>query len=305
MTALTTAPAPAPAGSAGSAASTVRSRGRSAANRRTPAAWLVLAAFAVLALAMLAPVALAALNAVKSSEEYVRNGALALPEGFDLTNLIGFWNSVDFTGKLLNSVLISGGVAVLGTALSLLTAYAIGIGRVRGRFWILAAFMVAFTLPQEALVYPLYLFAKATALYDTQLAVIIILGVLQSAFGTYLLSAVLATVPEEVLEAARLDGAGRMRILLTIVTPMMRPTLTVLATFFFVWTWNEFFLPLVLLVSSRTQTVSVALGSLFGQYTSDPVTTAAAAVTGILPALLFFLVFQRTLMRGVNIGAAK
>lgn len=280
-------------------------RGRSGTNRRTPAAWLVLAALTVLAVAMLAPVALAVLNAVKSSAEYANGGALALPQGIDLTNLIGFWNSVDFTGKLLNSVMISGGVAVLGTVLSLLTAYAIGIGRVRGRFWILATFLVAFTLPQEALVYPLYLFAKATALYDTQLSVILVLAVLQSAFGTYLLSSVLTTIPEEVLEAARLDGAGRIRILLTIVIPMMRPTLSVLATFFFVWTWNEFFLPLVLLVSSRTQTVSVALGSLFGQYTSDPATAAAAAVTGILPALAFFLIFQRTLMRGVTVGAAK
>ncbi|MDN4479212.1 carbohydrate ABC transporter permease [Demequina lignilytica] len=267
--------------------------------------WVILGGFVVLSLAMLSPIVLAVINSVKTSEEYARNGPLALPEGFDLSGLTEFWVSVDFTNKLLNSVLISVGVAALGVVLSLLTAYGLGVGRVRGRFWILALFMVAFTLPQEALVYPLYFMSKNVGLYDSQLAVIIIIGVLQAAFGTYLLSSVLSSVPDEVLEAARVDGAGRFRILTQIVTPLVRPTLMVLGAFFFVWTWNEFFIPLVLLPSGRNQTVSVALGSLFGQYTSDPVTTAAAAVVGILPALVFFILFQRTLMRGVNMGAVK
>ncbi len=280
-------------------------RARSAATKRTPAAWVVLILVAGLALVTVLPVLLAAMNSVKTSAEYAQNGPLAWPEGIDLTNVVEFWESVDFTNKLLNSLLISGGVAVLAVLLSLFTAYAIGIGRIKGNFWILALFMITFTLPQEALVYPLYAMAKSVGLYDNPLGVMIILGVLQSAFGTYLLSSVMSTFPEEILEAARVDGAGRFRILWTIVTPLMRPTLTVLATFFFIWTWNEFFIPLVMLPSARNQTVSVALGSLFGQYTSDAVTSAAASIVGILPALVFFLVFQRTLMRGVNIGAVK
>ncbi|PWJ47868.1 raffinose/stachyose/melibiose transport system permease protein [Quadrisphaera granulorum] len=280
-------------------------RGRSAATRRSPGAVVVLIALAVLAVITLLPVLLAALNAVKSPADYVANGPLALPRSFDLTGITSFWQSVDFTGKLLNSVLISGSVAVIAVVLSLLTAYAIGIGRIRGSFGVLAVFMVAFTLPQEALIYPLYVMAKAVGLYDTKLSVIIVLAVLQSAFGTYLLSSVLHTFPAEVLEAARMDGAGTFRVLWSIVMPLTRPTLVVLATFFFIWTWNEFFIPLVLLPSNENQTVSVALGALFGQYTSDPVTSAAAALVGVLPALVFFLVFQRTLMKGVNIGAVK
>ena len=113
------------------------------------------------------------------------------------------------------------------------------------------------------------------------------------------------TIPAETLEAAKIDGAGRFRILVSIVVPLMRPTIMVLATFFFIWTWNEFFIPLVLLPGGAQQTVSVALGGLFGQYTSNPVTTAAAATLGILPTVVFFLIFQRTLMQGVNIGSVK
>ena len=272
---------------------------------RTPASWVVLLAVAVFSIVVVLPVLLAAMNAVKSSAEYTADGPLALPQGFDLSNLAGFWQSIDFTGKLVNSLLISVGATVVAVVLSLLTAYGIGIGRVRGRFWMLAMFMVAFTLPQEALIYPLYVMSKALGLYDSPWAVVIIVGVLQSAFGVYLLASVMGDFPQEILEAAKLDGAGSLRTLISVVIPLMRPTIGVLATFFFIWTWNEFFISLVLLPSAKNQTVSVALGALFGQYTSSPVTTAAAATVGILPALVFFIIFQRTLMRGINLGAVK
>jgi raffinose/stachyose/melibiose transport system permease protein len=120
-----------------------------------------------------------------------------------------------------------------------------------------------------------------------------------------MVSAVLTAFPREIIDAAQIDGATRRQVLWHVVIPMLRPTLTVLATFFFVWTWNEFLLPLVLLISNDNQNVSIALGTLHGQYTSEPTTTAAAALLGIVPTVLFFLVFQRTLMRGVNVGAIK
>ena len=147
-------------------------------------------------------------------------------------------------------MLISGCVCVLAVLLSVLNAYALGIGRVKGRTWILGAFLIANFLPQEGLVYPLYDLAKEFGLYDSRLAVIIIFTVIQAAFGTYLLSSVLSTFPRELLEAARMDGAGRARILWRVVVPVSRPTLGVLLVFFFIWTWNEFFLPLVFLVSN-------------------------------------------------------
>jgi raffinose/stachyose/melibiose transport system permease protein len=202
-------------------------------------------------------------------------------------------------------VLISGCVCVLAVLLSVLNAYALGIGRVRGRTWILGAFLIANFLPQEGLVYPLYDMAKATRLYDSPLAVIIIFTVIQAAFGTYLLSSVLSSFPRELLEAARMDGAGRARILWRVVVPVSRPTLGVLLVFFFIWTWNEFFLPLVFLVSNQNQTVPVALGTLQGQHIMNPLTTSGAALLGVLPTVIFFLIFQRTLTRGVTVGAVK
>ncbi|MEV0632773.1 carbohydrate ABC transporter permease [Nonomuraea wenchangensis] len=272
---------------------------------RGPGRWAVLAALAVLAVVMLFPFALVALNAVKSPADYSTQGPLALPDGLYLQGLVDFWNRVGFGGKLWNSFVISGSVAVLAVVLSVLNAYALGIGRVKGRLSILVLFLVANTLPQEALAYPLYYLAKAVGLYDTQLAVIIVMTVIQAAFGTYLLSAVLGQFPKEILEAAAIDGAGRLRALWQIVVPISRPTLSVLLIFFFIWTWNEFFLPLVFLISNDTQTVPVALAVLQGEKYMDATMSSASALLGIVPAVAFFLIFQRTLTRGVTVGAIK
>lgn len=270
-----------------------------------PVRWIVLAILVLLLLGTLLPLGLAFLNAFKTPADYAASGPVAWPTSFTLDGVTAFWRSVDFGTKLWNSIVISTCVALLGVTLSVLSAYAIGIGRIRGRGVLLALFIVGLTLPQEALVYPLYALSKQVGLYDSKIAIVVLFAVLQSAFGTYFISSVLTAFPREILEAAKMDGAGRLRILVSVVLPVLRPTLMVLATFFFIWTWNEFFLPLVLLVSDANQTVTLALGTLQGEMTSDPTTTAGASLLGTLPTLIFFLIFQRTLTKGITVGAVK
>jgi raffinose/stachyose/melibiose transport system permease protein len=116
---------------------------------------------------------------------------------------------------------------------------------------------------------------------------------------------VLGTFPKALLEAAALDGAGRWTTLWRVVVPTVRPTLSVLLIFFFIWTWNEFFIPLVMLIDNSTQTVPLALASLQGDRLMDATTTNAGALISLLPTVVFFLIFQRTLTRGVTVGAVK
>lgn len=267
--------------------------------------WFVLGLVVLGLLATLFPFFLTVINTIKSSAEYAANGPLALPRGIDLVQLQKFWDLSDFSRKLLNSAIISGCVAVFGVILSTLNAYAIGIGKVRGSRAILVILLLGIMVPQESIVYPLYYMAKAVGIYDTQLAVIIVFAVLQSAFGTYLLSSVLGSFPREIIEAADIDGANRWQVLWYVVIPVLRPTLTVIGTFFFIWTWNEFLIPLVMLVSNNNQTVTLAMGLTRGQNLSDPVLQAAASLLGIAPTIIFFLIFQRTLTRGVAVGAVK
>lgn len=283
----------------------IKPRKADARHRQGAARWVVLALVSLAALLVLLPLVLMLLNAFKPPAEYSLNGPLSIPSRLYFDGLVNFWQRTNFSRMLVNSILISAIVAIAGVLLSLLNAYAIGIGRIRGKVWLLALFMIANMLPQEAIIYPLFDMARQVGLSNSQWSVIIIFTVIQSAFGTYLLASVLGTFPPALLEAAQLDGASRWRILWQVVFPIVRPTMIVLMIFFFIWTWNEFFIPLVFLTTPATQTVPIALASLQGDRMLDVPTMNAGAFVSLLPTLIFFLLFQRTLTRGVTAGAVK
>jgi raffinose/stachyose/melibiose transport system permease protein len=267
--------------------------------------WVILILAILFGVLIAAPFLIILVNSFKSPTDYASSGPLTLPTKLYFDGIASFWQRVDFPGKLWNSFFISGSVAILAVLISIFNAFAIGIGRVRGRTWIIILFLLANMLPQEALLYPLYYMFKGIGLYDNVWSVIIIFTVIQSAFGTYLLSSVYGTFPKEILEAASLDGANRWQILWRVIVPISRPTLAVLLIFFFIWTWNEFLIPLTFLVSNANQTVPVAIASLQGDRMMDVTTTSASALLGLIPTLIFFLIFQRTLTRGITAGAVK
>lgn len=274
-------------------------------NRKKPSDWIILATAIVVGLLIAVPFLMILINSFKSPADYNTGGPLQLPTHLYFDGIVNFWNRVAFPQKLWNSVFISGMVSILAIIISVLNAYALGIGRVKARLWIIVLFLLANMVPQEALLYPLYSMFKAVGLYDNVWSVIIIFTVIQSAFGTYLLSSVYGTFPKEILEAASLDGASRWTILWRVIVPISRPTLSVLLIFFFIWTWNEFLIPLTFLVSNDNQTVPVAISVLQGDRLMDVTTTSASALLGLLPTLIFFLIFQRTLTRGITAGAVK
>ena len=274
-------------------------------NRKKLSDWVILAIAIVVGILIAVPFLMILVNSFKSPADYNTGGPLQLPSHLYFDGIVNFWNRVAFPQKLWNSVLISGMVSILAIIISVLNAYALGIGRVKARLWIIVLFLLANMVPQEALLYPLYSMFKAVGLYDNVWSVIIIFTVIQSAFGTYLLSSVYGTFPKEILEAASLDGASRWTILWRVIVPISRPTLSVLLIFFFIWTWNEFLIPLTFLVSNDNQTVPVAISVLQGDRLMDVTTTSASALLGLLPTLIFFLIFQRTLTRGITAGAVK
>jgi raffinose/stachyose/melibiose transport system permease protein len=274
-------------------------------NRKKLSDWIILGAAIVVGILIAVPFLLIVINSFKSPADYNTGGPLQLPTHLDFGGIVKFWKYVDFPQKLWNSIFISGMVAILAIIISVLNAFALGIGRVKARLWIIVLFLLANMVPQEALLYPLYSMFKMVGLYDNVWSVIIIFTVIQSAFGTYLLSSVYGTFPKEILEAAALDGASRWTTLWRVIVPISRPTLSVLLIFFFIWTWNEFLIPLTFLVSNNNQTVPVAISVLQGDRLMDVTTTSASALLGLLPTLIFFLIFQRTLTRGITAGAVK
>ena len=273
--------------------------------RRTPLNWLMLGLAVLIAVVMAAPFLLLVLNAFKTGADYSTNGPLAWPTTFTLDAFVSYLNRVNLPRALWNSIFSSTIIAFAGTGLALLASYAIGIGRIRANTTITAFLLIATMVPHEALIYPLFYGAQATGLLNSIWSIIIVFTILWAAYGTYILSSVMSTFPREVLEAAAIDGAGRWRILWQVVYPIVRPTLSVLVVFIFIWSWNEFYIPLILLGDPASQTVPIALSTLRGQHSIDITVINAGSLLSLIPTLVFFLIFQRTISRGVTAGAVK
>lgn len=267
--------------------------------------WVILIACVLFAILILSPLFLMVLNAFKTSQDYTQNGPLSLPHELYFGGLVNFWKATDFPIKFWNSLWISVVSALLSVVLSLFNAYALGIGRVRGSSVIIALFMILTMLPGEGFIYPLFYKFNAVGMGNSQWTIVIICGIINMAFGTYLLSSVMSTFPKELLEAAQIDGAGRWRTLRDVVFPIMKSNCAVLFIFFFIWTWNEFYFTLIFLVSGDTQTIPLAIASLQGDRIMDVPTINAGSLISLIPAFVFFLIFQRTLTKGITAGAVK
>lgn len=267
--------------------------------------WVILIACVLFAILILSPLFLMVLNAFKTSQDYTQNGPLSLPHELYFGGLVNFWKATDFPIKFWNSLWISVVSALLSVVLSLFYAYALGIGRVRGSSVIIALFMILTMLPGEGFIYPLFYMFNAVGMGNSQWTIVIICGIINMAFGTYLLSSVMSTFPKELLEAAQIDGAGRWRTLRDVVFPIMKSNCAVLFIFFFIWTWNEFYFTLIFLVSGDTQTIPLAIASLQGDRIMDVPTINAGSLISLIPAFVFFLIFQRTLTKGITAGAVK
>ena len=150
---------------------------------------------------------------------------------------------------------------------------------------------------------PLFLLLRELGLVNTYAGVLI--PYLSSVFGIFLIRQYVLSVPDDLLDAARIDGASEFRIFWTLVFPLIRPILVTLATFTFLGAWNDFMWPLIILTDTTKQTLPVALANLSGEHVQDTELMMAGAVLTVLPALIVFLFFQKTYVRGITQGGVK
>jgi raffinose/stachyose/melibiose transport system permease protein len=256
-------------------------------------------------LIMIFPLIMIVLTSFKTDSEYYTNGPLALPKSIDLTMLSYTWKSTNYPRLLINSATIAAFSSLIAVGLSILTAYAIGIGKIKGRAVILFFFMMAMTLPAESLIYPAYYLFKAINLYDNVLPVILLQAALSASFGTYLLTSVFTSFDKSIIESAMIDGCNKLQILTHILFPLNLPAIGVLLVFFFVGSWNDFFLPLIMLISSKNYTVPVAMAMARSEHNVTITLQSSAALLGIIPCVIFFILFQRSLTRGLTAGSIK
>lgn len=204
-----------------------------------------------------------------------------------------------------SSALIVLGVVPISLLIATLAGYALGGVRVPGNRLILILFVVGLTIPFESLVIPIYYQMQGFGLLNTQMAVILPLLGLYMPFSVFWMRAHFVGVPRELSEAARVDGASVLREFWSVQLPLAAPALSALAILLFIWTWNQFLLPVALVSDPLNRTVAGALTFFQGQYSlSIPLLNAGALII-IAPAVIVFLIFQRRFISALLQGAVK
>ncbi|MFI6156855.1 carbohydrate ABC transporter permease [Kitasatospora sp. NPDC051170] len=239
------------------------------------------------------------------SENEIFDWPPALTPGGSLgDNLSRLDHRIALPRVLGNSLLVAGTQTLGALVVALLAGYAFAKFRFRGRSLLFALLLSTLVVPEQVMLVPLFKMMMSFGLLDTYQA--LILPGLCVPFAIFLMRQALGSLPDELLDAARVDGAGELRVLWSVVVPVMRPVLAALAIFLFLGSWNQFVWPLVALRSPQMHTLPVALATLQGnQNATDFGAILAGTAISTLPMMVLFLVLQRQFISGLLAGATK
>ena len=225
------------------------------------------------------------------------------PESVTFEHYEALFTRLNLGRYLLNSTFVALVVTAVSLFINSMAGYAFAKLRFRGRDRIFRLLAMGLVIPVQVAMLPLFLLMRELGLINTYWGVII--PGMASIFGIFLVRQYAFSVPDDLLDAARVDGAGEFRIYLSVVLPVIRPILATLAIWTFLSTWNDFMWPLIVLSDDAMFTLPVALANLSGERVLDTELMMAGAVLTVLPVMLVFLVLQRYYVEGVTLGSVK
>ena len=284
-----TAPAPSPA------------RPRRAPRVRSAAVVLLLSAYAVVAVG---PLLFMLLQSFRPSSE-IFNDPLGLPHELYLDNYTEAWREARFATYFTNSVLVVVSAVVLCTLVSAMAAYPLARYDFRGNGVLTAYFIAGLTLPIELAVVPIFYLLGSFGMVDSRFGLMLVYAATGIPFSVFILAAFFRSLPRDLEEAARLDGAGEFRIFARVMLPLVKPALATVAIFQFVQLWNDFFFPLILLRSTDKYTLPVGLTNFFGEYQTNWGAVFAGLTITTLPLVVLFLFLTRHIVSGLVAGMGK
>jgi len=265
-----------------------------------------------LAAIFLIPFAYLICSSLKGSDDFFSSLFLPAGNGFlgidwsriTLNNFARVFQQPSFARSIINSFFFSSVTAVLATLASAMGGYALACFKFRGRRTISNLVMASLVVPPILLLPSVYQMLFHLGLLDTVMG--FILPAIAPAFGVYLFrQSMIGGVPRELIEAARIDGCGEIRIFFTIVLPLARPMVGAFLLITFLGTWNNYITPQVVLQSPERFPLSVAIAQLKGVYSQDYGLLMAGTLISILPVLILFLLLQRDFIAGLTSGAVK
>ena len=226
-----------------------------------------------------------------------------LPAAPTLEHYRALFTSQSLGRYLLNSVIISVGGTLLGVLITSLAGYGFAKLRFRGRDRTFRVLLAAMVIPGQVAMLPMFLELRELGLINTLFGAMI--PVLAPIYGVFLVRQYALSIPDDLLDAARLDGAGEFRIFRSVVLPTITPVLVTLGVFTFLSAWNDFMWPLIVLSDDAKYTLPVALASLSGEHVQDTSLMMAGSVLTVLPVVVLFIALQRAYIRGVMMGSVK
>lgn len=268
------------------------------------AKWAVTAALVVVAVAALYPLLFTIVNSLKSRATYAQN-PLGLSLDITLENYLQTFDRMNVPSLLMNSIITTAGGLVLSTVAALFIAYAVTKLRMRGGNWLFLFIISMLVIPSQVVIYPLYETILDLGFGGTYQGLIFAYAAFGLPMSTYLLVAYFRAIPDELIEAARLDGAGELRILFRVLLPISTPAIAALSIFNFVWMWNDLLLPLVIMGGSDKTTLMVGVALLSGQYDVSIPLISAGLIVALLPVMIVYFVFQRQILSGAIAGAVR
>ncbi len=234
----------------------------------------------------------------------VLKSSFTSPKGsFTFANYQAAWHRGNFLLAFANSTLVALGVTALQIFTSALAGYALARLKFKGQQAVLLIILATLVIPFQLLVIPIFVILKWAHLINSYWS--LILPTAANGFGIFLMRQYFASIPVELEEAAALDGANRLQILMRIMLPLSRPALVTLFLFTFIGEWNDLFKPLVFTTRPELRTVQLALSEFQEQFTSDWSLLMAAVVIATIPVLILFLIGQKQLIQGIGSTGIK
>lgn len=244
-------------------------------------------------------------SSLKTEAEIGRGDPFAFPANLMWQNYVDAWNIANFGGLIGNSLINVLGVVVLTLLVCVPAGYALAKIRFPGREWIFYAFIFGLTIPIQSVIIPLYQLLSNLGLINSMTGVVLAQVSNGIPFGVFLMRSFFMGVPGELTEAAKIDGANHFQILWQVFLPLSQPALMALIIICALSTWNDFFLPLVVLISPGNQTLPLGLVRFASTYNTDYRLVFSGTVITFLPVIILYILTQRRFTEGLTQGALK
>jgi raffinose/stachyose/melibiose transport system permease protein len=267
--------------------------------------WPFVLALTPLALLILGPFAWLIVSSLKTEAEISRADPFSLPAEAMWHNYVDAWQIGGFGTLFINSLANVAGVVILTLAVAAPAGYAFSKIRFPGREWLFYLLIIGLTIPVQAIIIPLYQVLFGLGLINSLLGITLAQVSNGIPFAVFLMRSFFTGVPDELVEAAKVDGASHPRILVSVMLPLAAPALGALVVISALSTWNDFFLPLVVLISPTIQTLPLGLVRFASTYSSEYRLVFSGTVITFVPVILLYILTQRRFTEGLTQGALK